>query len=360
MKMHEISFFLSFILNLLLHFSFAFENITQPSAAQIQKIFRPSTPQDINNHKNKNKNMKLEGATMIQNENELLSIQPPIDSRPNDSNPILRSTTTNDLNSHKDHMRRTYSGTITYSTVGSQTPWTVPAGVYAVTVDAWGAQGGSYWGIGGLGGYIQAIIPVTPGQVLNVYVGAVGTLNGNAGANSNGGGNGGNGCIDYYPSTPTTAASCCYGYYCDNVYGSLPSAGGGASDVRIGGIRVVVAGGGGGAGYTFCAGRTITYNGQSYYQWYPSTGGNGGGSTGGSGGSAGCGYYDYIDFGTSYPISYILAGGGTQSAGGVGGKECTYIILIFTTELLYSPFDLVCSTIINLLIHTFILNIYIV
>jgi hypothetical protein len=77
--------------------------------------------------------VRTEATMMIRNTNELLNI-------PHDSNSIVLSTTTTDLNSHTDHMRRTYSGTITYNSVGSFS-WTVPDGVYAVTVDAWGAQG---------------------------------------------------------------------------------------------------------------------------------------------------------------------------------------------------------------------------
>ncbi|MGW7368343.1 hypothetical protein ACWGI8_34220, partial [Streptomyces sp. NPDC054841] len=63
--------------------------------------------------------------------------------------------------------------------------FTVPAGVSAVTVDLFGAEGGSAAGYvtpnppstgapGGLGGHTRATLTVTPGQVLQLTVGAAG------------------------------------------------------------------------------------------------------------------------------------------------------------------------------------------
>jgi hypothetical protein len=137
----------------------------------------------------------------------------------------------------------------------------VPTGVCAVTVDAYGAEGGDFGGeiTAGLGGRATADIAVTPGETLTVYVG--GTPAGTNGG-FNGGGNAG----------ISTANR------------SQGAAGGGASDVRQGGTtladRVIVAGGGGGRS-----------NGAG-------TGGAGGGEVGepGTGNAAGL--------------------GGTQSAGG--------------------------------------------
>ena len=68
---------------------------------------------------------------------------------------------------------------------GSDQSFTVPAGVTALTVDLYGAQGGSDSYNGGLGGHVHATVPVTPGQVLTVRVG--GTGNGYAGGWPNGG-----------------------------------------------------------------------------------------------------------------------------------------------------------------------------
>src|SRR4051812_8837578 len=62
-----------------------------------------------------------------------------------------------------------------YSTPGTYS-WTVPTGVTSVTVDAYGAQGGSgfaEWGFGtgGKGAVVHAELHVTPGQVLTFVVG---------------------------------------------------------------------------------------------------------------------------------------------------------------------------------------------
>ena len=80
-------------------------------------------------------------------------------------------------------------------------------------VDATGSVGGSSQNTGGLGGWVQALLPVSAGQTLYIYVGTV-DFNGGGGANWGG-------------------------------------RGGGATDIRtISGnltSRIIVAGGGGGA-----------------------------------------------------------------------------------------------------------------
>ena len=115
----------------------------------------------------------------------------------------------------------------TFDYTGDSQPWTVPSGVTEITVDVRGAQGGS--STGGLGGRVQATIPVPSGQTLNIYVGG-------AGAGPTGGFNGGG-----------------FGGASNPGQG-----GGGASDIRTvsgpwddpAGLnsRLVVAGGGGGRG----------------------------------------------------------------------------------------------------------------
>jgi RHS repeat-associated protein len=156
---------------------------------------------------------------------------------------------------------------VTFSYTGAAQTWTVPTGVTSVQVIADGAQGDGAFG--GLGAQVQATLAVTPGQVLNVYVGG-------AGAGRTGGFNGG-GSLD--PNAPGTVGG-----------------GGGASDVRVGGSalsnRVLVAGGGGGAGTSADA----VYG----------TGGSGGGLVGETGGD-GDGQYNG-------------GGGGTQTAGGAAGN----------------------------------------
>jgi uncharacterized repeat protein (TIGR01451 family) len=159
-----------------------------------------------------------------------------------------------------------------FSTVGTHS-FVVPAGVTAITVDAYGAQGSdSAIGSprrprGGRGGRATATIAVTPGETLTVVVGGAGSASGSGGASGgfNGGGDTG---------------------------GQESGSGGGASDVRQGGMtrahRVVVAGGGGGAGYEL-----------------PADGGSGGGASGGNAGS---------NFGAA-------GAGGGQTGGGAGGPH---------------------------------------
>jgi hypothetical protein len=141
---------------------------------------------------------------------------------------------------------------------GVQT-YTVPAGVTRLGVELAGGAGGPIYNSStgqGLGGRVQAVLAVTPGQVLTVYVGGAGDTNT---AGYNGGGaatNGGGG-------------------------------GGGATDLRTGSAltnRVLVAGGGGGGDIA--------------------EGGNGGGLTGGGGSNNG---------------TYTGGSGGTATAPGGGG-----------------------------------------
>src|SRR3989344_2008995 len=126
----------------------------------------------------------------------------------------------------------------------------VPAGVTQLVADVRGAAGDrGYWtlalsGAGGLGDRVQHILQVTPGQMLNLFVGGQGFIDDQSSGGTTrerpmGGFNGGgNGSIDR----------------CGLGTNIVPhgGGGGGASDIRIGGTaltdRVVVAGGGGGGG----------------------------------------------------------------------------------------------------------------
>ncbi|MFJ5550862.1 Ig-like domain-containing protein [Streptomyces sp. NPDC093225] len=179
--------------------------------------------------------------------------------------------------------------TCTYDTAGTDT-FTVPAGVDAVTVDLYGAEGGGAAGFvapnppntgapGGLGGRARATLAVTPGAVLQVTVGAAGVPGssrhgefarpGGFGHGAGGGGAHGGG-----------------------------GSGGGASDLRTGAFspadRAVVAGGGGGAG-----------NGGPLLG-----GGAGGGLEGAPGGQGG-----------GPAGSGVAGGGGTQAAHGAGSPN---------------------------------------
>ena len=145
--------------------------------------------------------------------------------------------------------------TETFNYTGGVQTWTVPAGVTSASFDIYGASGGeSSYGGGGKGGRALSDLTLTPGSTVYIVVGGAGAW---PGAGYNGGG-----------------------------YG-VRFGGGGATDIRIGGLslnnRVLVAGGGGGAGNNV-----------------GDSGGNGGGLTG-TGASGGFG-----------------GGGGTQTAGGSG------------------------------------------
>ena len=70
------------------------------------------------------------------------------------------------------------------SYTGSSVNFTVPNGVTSITVDMAGGSGGTSGGqssTAGLGGRIQGNISVTPGEVLNIYVGGAGGNSTNAG-----------------------------------------------------------------------------------------------------------------------------------------------------------------------------------
>ena len=165
------------------------------------------------------------------------------------------------------------TGSQTFNYTGAVQMWTVPAGVTSVTISAQGAQGGSNaMGIvGGLGGSATGDLAVTPGDVLNIYVGGTNGYNGGG-------------------TTPV--------HPCANARGGE---GGGASDVRLNGttlgLRVIVGAGGGGAG-----GSRIAGCGRG-------SGGAGGGGYYGGGGGAGT------------PQTGSLPTGGTQVAGGSGGTS---------------------------------------
>lgn len=111
----------------------------------------------------------------------------------------------------------------TFYFTGSAEQFIVPSGTSNVTIETWGAQGGANWANNtNYGGYNKADFSVNTGDALNIYVGGKAT---STTGGFNGGGNGDGSGIG----------------------------GGGASDVRLNGTaltdRIIVAGGGGGAGY---------------------------------------------------------------------------------------------------------------
>jgi hypothetical protein len=165
---------------------------------------------------------------------------------------------------------------------GKAQDFKVPATVKQLKVIALGAHGAG--SIETRGGRVSATIPVTPGEVLAIFVG--GNASGATGG-FNGGGNGGNG----YDG------------------GDAGDGGGGASDVRQGGAglsnRILVSGGGGGQG----GGQNDDRYGDG------GAGGKGGDETGGVGGRGGLDRYS----GTGNYYSGVGGGGGTQHDGGRGG-----------------------------------------
>ncbi len=184
----------------------------------------------------------------------------------------------------------------TFSYTGSVQTFTVPQCVGTITIDARGGQGANAIDVlpgnstGGMGGRVLGVLTVTPGQVLNIYVGGQGNTNGSGGYN--GGGTGGS----------ASAGSGCNG-------GSA-GGGGGASDIRIGGIglanRVLVAAGGGGAGRDYC-------NGSCQPCGCGGSGGGGGGLSGVPGTAANNCNNGYAGSGINF------GGGGTPTLGGIAG-----------------------------------------
>jgi hypothetical protein len=172
-------------------------------------------------------------------------------------------------------------GATTFEYTGAEQTFTVPDGVTSIHVEAFGASGGDTTDgiLGGLGGYVHATIEVTPGQVLEVYVGELGPTKSDGSDTTAGGYNGGG-------SVNKSSGDAGGG------------TGGGATDIRAFPYeledRLVVAGAGGGGGWTDKL----------------AEGGDGGGLIGGDGYS-------------STPSSYAPGEGGTQTTGGAGAYFST-------------------------------------
>ncbi|MCX6310179.1 MAG: glycine-rich protein [Bacteroidetes bacterium] len=173
--------------------------------------------------------------------------------------------------------------TQTFNFTGAVQTFTVPPCVSSITLQTYGAQGGvaAIGGTSGLGGYATGNLTVTPGDILYIYVGGQNGYNGGGTGGTNG-----NPAVDFAGN------------------------GGGASDVRLNvnalANRVIVAGGGGGAG------SNGTWPG-CQVAGPAGNGGAGGGLTGGSG-----------TFGVGTPCNCQGgggdgAGGGTQIGGGIHG-----------------------------------------
>ncbi|HQQ93502.1 MAG TPA: T9SS type A sorting domain-containing protein [Bacteroidia bacterium] len=196
--------------------------------------------------------------------------------------------------------------TYTFNYTGSMQTFTVPNCVSLINFDIRGGQGANAQdkltsnSTGGLGGRVVGDLTVTPGQVINLFIGGSGNTNGNGGFN--GGGNGG----------ASTAGSSCAG--------GPAGGGGGATDVRVGGItladRVAIAGGGGGSGRDYC-------NGSCQPCGCGGSGGAGGGLSGLVGQAANnCGF-NYPGNGTNGGSPGTAATGGAGGVGDGGGPNGT-------------------------------------
>lgn len=171
---------------------------------------------------------------------------------------------------------------VAFTMSNSDQSFVVPAGKTYILVKCWGSGGGggskgASWTIGGFGGgggFSRGIIPVTPGETLTIRVGRGGYSQWVAGGVTTPGPYGG--------GTSTSAAD----PYC--------GAGGGYCGIFRGATPLLMAGAGGGGGSSVTVNATIN-------------GGAGGGSFGLRG-----------EF--SFTLNgFVVAEGGTQSAGGIGG-----------------------------------------
>lgn len=220
--------------------------------------------------------------------------------------------------------------TQSFGYTGAVQTFTVPAGVTTVTVDLIGASSQAA-ASPSLGGRVQGDLTVTPGQVLNIYVGGQGGPSPGTAAGAGGFNGGGSGM-------PTTGAGA----------SNSGNGGGGATDIRVGGTalanRVAVAGGAGGdcvlwrggpggagtggAGTNICAGQGGTQSAGGAagagvagpQAGSLGQGGNGGGANAGSAnphygsGGGGGGYY-------GGGAGSVTAGTGANQSGGGGGSN---------------------------------------
>jgi len=203
-------------------------------------------------------------------------------------------------------------GQILYDTAGVYT-WTVPPGVYSVSVVSIGGGGGGHrftsYARGGAGGGLawKNDIPVTPGGTVTITVGARGTPSiTNSSANTATPG----GFSSFETNAPMTYVGVTgfgggAGFYAGSAAATRPAGGGAIATASPGGTRGTYTGGYGGWGYAYagggggaagyqgnggnaCVTTTNTY-GQAGNAGAAGGGGGGGGGSGGSSRAAGAG-----------------------------------------------------------------------
>lgn len=198
-----------------------------------------------------------------------------------------------------------------YLTFNSSTTWTVPTGVTSVDVlvaGGGGSYGNGYYygpysygngGQGGAGGYRYLTNQsVTPGDSINIVVGAAGTLSGFDGTR------GGNSSFGAISATGGGGSRYGSGGSTDTNFQGNGGSGGGAGSARSSGYT---GGYGNLGGYSPVEG----YNGGNSVA---DSGGGGGGGAGGaaSGGTNGIGVYNSI---TGTSVYYCVGGGGGANTG---------------------------------------------
>ena len=199
----------------------------------------------------------------------------------------------------------------------TSTTWTVPAGVFNLTIKVYGGAGGTggqdcgdgcYNAAAGPVGYVYADFIVTPGDVIGIYPGGYGN-NGDNDVSGTGGGTGGT-CS--YP----------FGNYNGGNGGNAGSSGasggggggGAASIITINSIIKIVAGGaGGGGGMANLDGSGLA--GSSFASSNGTNAGGDGTTPGGDGGGGGGGG----------GADFASAGGDVHSAGGESAGDGGYI-----------------------------------
>lgn len=193
------------------------------------------------------------------------------------------------LNAEFIAMKPLYVRPVTFNYTGSMQTWTVPSEVFSILIEAVGAQGGNNGGyIGGKGGKVNAILKVTPGDVLYIVVGGQSTT-----MNAAYGFGGSGGALVNFATRFGRAGGGLTGIF-SNATVSQANA-------------LIVAAGGGGA------------------TTYPTTGGSAGPSTYSAGGGL-TGFDGYSGHNYSYGTTWGRAA--TQTAGGARGipSDTNYIL----------------------------------